>query len=60
MPFLNWNFQLHQLTIYQELSSIASYVILTYREMVGPEIHNFPLDDQLTVDFIHQMSLLLK
>ena len=28
--------------------------------MVGPEIHDFPLDDQLTVDFIHQMSWLLK
>ena len=24
--------------------------------MVGPEIHDFPLDDQLTVDFIHPMS----
>ena len=28
--------------------------------MVGPEIHDFSLDDQLTVDFIHPMSWLLK
>ena len=28
--------------------------------MVGPEIHDSPLDDQITVDFIHQISWLLK
>ena len=28
--------------------------------MVGPEIHDFALDDQLTVDFIQPMSWLLK
>ena len=28
--------------------------------MVGPEIHDFPLDDQLTVDFKQLMSWLLK
>ena len=26
--------------------------------MVGPEIHDFSLDDQLTVDFVHPMSWL--
>ena len=25
-------------------------------DMVGPEIHDSPLDDQLTVDFTHQLS----
>ena len=29
-------------------------------DIVGHEIHDFPLDDQLTVDFIHPMSWLLK
>ena len=29
-------------------------------DMVGPEIHEFSLDDQLTVDFIHQLNWLLK
>ena len=28
--------------------------------MVGPEIHDFPLDDQPNVDFIHQISWLLE
>ena len=28
--------------------------------MVDPEIHDIPLGDQLAVDFIHQMSWLLK
>ena len=46
--------------ILRELSSIASYVIRTYRGMVGSEIHDFPLDDQLIDDFIHPMSWLLK
>ena len=32
----------------------------TYRGTVGPEIHDFPLDDQRTVDFIYRMSWLLK
>ena len=42
--------------ILRELSSIVLYVILTYRGHGWPEIHDFPLDDQLTVDFIHPMS----
>ena len=29
-------------------------------DMVGPEIHDFPLYDQLAVDFIHPVSWLLK
>ena len=47
VPVLDMEFQLHQLTLHTE-------------DMVGPEIHDFPLDDQLTVDFMHQMSGLLK
>ena len=46
--------------ILRELSSIASYVILTYRGMVGLKYYNFPFDDQITVDFMHQMSWLVK
>ena len=53
VPVLDLNFQLHQLTIWRELYSIASYVILTYRGIVGPEIHDFQLDDQLTVFGFH-------
>ena len=30
---------------------------MLYVDMVGPEIHDFPLDDQLTVDFIDQSFL---
>ena len=28
--------------------------------MIGPKTHDFSLDDQLTADFVHQMSLLFK
>ena len=42
--------------VLREVSSIVLYIILTYRGMVGPKIHDFPLDDQFTVDFIHPIS----
>ena len=29
-------------------------------DMVGPEIHDFLLDDQLTVDFIHQKQIFVQ
>ena len=36
------------------------YVISHTEDMVSHQIHDFSLDDQLTVDFMHQTSWLLK
>ena len=42
---LDLEYQFHQLTLRCELSSVVSYVLLTYRGMFGPEIHGNTIEN---------------